>query len=625
MLPRPSLPELYARLAEAALDAGRADAAGELLRLAAVAGSDPVPNDPAASHAAGIKFLGAKDSRAESTLRAAVRAVPTDAVRHDHLGIALAFQNRFAEAEATFRLARRLNPQLASAARNLAQSLVDQKRWPEAAEAYREALALDPNDEPTRSQFTVALAECGRSEEAIEVLREYLQTHPNDAAVWTRLGMLAVTAARLDDAVEAFQNQVRIQPESAAAHANLAAAYGRLKRYPEAATAAREAIRLDASHTPGWVNLGNALRDLGELQPAIEALRKAIELAPDHPDAHNNLGLSYSMLGDWQSGLPHFDRAVAQNAKHGEYRFNRAIGLLTVGDFERGWTEYEWRWQTDQMKASRPRFPAPLWNGEDLRGRVIQLHTEQGLGDAIQFSRYVPLVAARGATVILSCPQPLKTLFRSLPGVAHVFGKGDPIPAYDVQCPLMSLPRILGTRLDTIPSATPYLTVPAWALDKGRERLAGLDGFKVGIVWQGNPKNAGDRWRSVPLSRFAALAKIPGISLVSLQHGPGVEQLADPGFPILDVGSKLGPDLAELAGVQAHLDLLVSVDTAGVHLAGACGRPVWVAISLNSDWRWLRDRTDSPWYPSMRLYRQSTFADWAPVFDRIADDLRKGR
>jgi hypothetical protein len=304
-----------------------------------------------------------------------------------------------------------------------------------------------------------------------------------------------------------------------------------------------------------------------------------------------------------------------------EVRFNRAIALLGLGDYERGWPEYEWRWRTEQMKGVRRQFPVPAWDGSDPAGRSILVHAEQGLGDAVQFLRLVERLAGRGATAIVQVPEPLIALARTCPGVGHVLVPGEPPPHLDLHCPLMSLPLRLSLRVADIPDRVPYLSASAGSIAKWRDRLAGVGDRKVGIVWQGNPGHIGDRWRSVRLAEFAPLAAVPGVTLVSLQKGAGSEQVAEhPELKVLDLGPELGPDLDDLAGLLMNLELLVAVDTAPVHLAGALGRPVWVALAFNNDWRWMIERSDSPWYPTARLFRQREFGRWGAVFAEMASE-----
>jgi hypothetical protein len=293
---------------------------------------------------------------------------------------------------------------------------------------------------------------------------------------------------------------------------------------------------------------------------------------------------------------------------------------LLTGDFERGWAEYQWRWKAEQCQWRD--FSQPLWDGRPLEGRTILLHAEQGLGDTIQFVRYAALVKQRGGGVVVECPTPLLSLLASCERIDRLMGRGDELPAFDLQAPLLSLPGIFHTSLDTIPADGPYLFADPGLVGRWRQELGGIAGFKIGIAWQGNPKNPDDRNRSIPLSDFEPLAGCSAVRLLSLQKEAGTEQLQKVAgrFPVIDLGSRLDEAAGafmDTAAVMMNLDLVVTSDTAIAHLAGALGVPVWVAISFVPDWRWLLDRSDSPWYPTMRLFRQTRLGDWAGVFEEI--------
>jgi hypothetical protein len=303
-----------------------------------------------------------------------------------------------------------------------------------------------------------------------------------------------------------------------------------------------------------------------------------------------------------------------------EAHLYRSFLSLLIGDFQRGWAEYPWRWKT---KRSSPRdFHQPLWDGRPLESRTILLYAEQGLGDTIQFVRYAALVKQRGGSVIVECPRPLVSLLKSCAGIDRLVARGDPLPAFDVQAPLLSLPGIFQTALDNLPATIPCLFADADLVRCWREDLAPLAGRKIGIAWRGSPAHVDDRARSLPLSCFESLARLPGIRLLSLQKGPGMEELQGlpSHFPVTELGSRLN-DFADTAALLMNLDLLITCDTAVAHLAGALGAPVWVALPLVPDWRWLLDRNDSPWYPTMRLFRQKTLGDWTGVFDEIETAL----
>ena len=321
-----------------------------------------------------------------------------------------------------------------------------------------------------------------------------------------------------------------------------------------------------------------------------------------------------------------YERAAVLRPTYADAHYNRALTALSLGDFAAGWAGYEYRWERDAAPTRKLAVSFPQWRGEDLAGKRIIVFEEQGLGDVIQFARYVPLLAARGARVTLLARTVLHRLLRTLGGGIEITDRQPYGEHYDCQCALMSLPGVFGTTVETIPATVPYLRAEAALVAQWRERL-GPHGFKIGISWQGNPSGKIDIGRSLPLCCFAPLASIPGVRLISLQKRHGLDQLQSlpPGMTVETLGEEFdeGPDaFVDSAAIIENLDLVISSDTGIVHLAGALGRPVWVAIKHLPDWRWLLERPDSPWYPTMRLFRQTEPGDWAGVFDRVAVALQ---
>jgi hypothetical protein len=301
-------------------------------------------------------------------------------------------------------------------------------------------------------------------------------------------------------------------------------------------------------------------------------------------------------------------------------RKNRALTLLRKGAWAVGWDEYEWRWRIPGVVPP----PAPAWDGTFLHGRTILLHAEQGLGDSVQFIRYAALVKGRRGRVLLQCPTVLAKLLATCTGVDRVLSPGDARPPIDCHAPLLSLPRLFGTDLDSVPAPIPYFTVDPERRAHWSQKLSGKTGFKVGLAWQGNPSYDGDRRRSIPLSLMKPLTNVPGVCFYSLQRKPGAEQLCgDLAQTIAELGADEWSDFAETAAVLANLNLVISVDSAVAHLAGALGVPVWVALPEASDWRWLTNRDDTPWYPSMRLFRQRRTGGWDDVFQRMSKALQR--
>jgi len=330
--------------------------------------------------------------------------------------------------------------------------------------------------------------------------------------------------------------------------------------------------------------------------------------------------------GRLKESLTSYQIALWLDPRSASAHWNRSLAWLQAGDFEQGWSEYEWRWQ--RQKAKPHAFRQPLWDGSSLAGRTIALHVEQGTGDTFQFIRYAALVKQRGGTVILRCPSPLIPLLSRCRGVDQLVSESAELPHSDAQAPLMSLPGIFKTSLATVPATVPYLFVDERRVEAWRSHVRSTAGFTVGIAWQGNRHHAWDHHRSVPLSAFASLASLPGVCLISLQKGYGSEQVRSLGkrLPIIELPSEQNPaaeSFVDTAAIMKSLDLVITVDTSIAHLAGALGVPVWVGLSLMADWRWLFDREDTAWYPSMRLFRQTRLGDWTSVFGRIRDELQK--
>ncbi len=371
---------------------------------------------------------------------------------------------------------------------------------------------------------------------------------------------------------------------------------------------------------------------------------RSVRLRPEHAEAHNNLGVLFEQLGRMDEAIAAYQEALRLKPDSPDTRKNLALGLLMRGEYDRGWAEYEWRWKTPV--APQRNFAQPRWDGRPLHGQAILLYAEQGLGDTIQFVRYAPLVKERGGVVLVECPSALEKLLHRCPGIDRVIVQGMPLPDFAYQVPFLSLPGVFHTTPETVPAAVPYLSAePARIEEWGRELAAAVGHvsyvpaanghvtnvphIRIGIAWQGSQKYQGDAHRSVPLRAFAPLAELPGVRLISLQKGYGAEQLRDvPGhWDIVDFGARLDADGAFLdtAAILAHLDLVVTSDTAVAHLAGALGIEVWMAVSMAADWRWMRGREDSPWYPTLRLFRQEQWGDWAGVFARMADELRQRR
>jgi hypothetical protein len=395
----------------------------------------------------------------------------------------------------------------------------------------------------------------------------------------------------------------------------------------EAEKALREILARDPNDAESLTNLAAALGGLGRPQEAIVQLERALAVLPGSAEARANLGAALLHVGRTEEAIEQLRQAIAANADLTDAHVNFGMALLQKGDFAQGWTEHEWRLAGRSLALFGKPVVQPRWDGSrDLSGRTILIYAEQGLGDTIQFLRYVPLVAERGAKVILGCPGELRLLARTLDGGAVIHDGFSDIPPFELHCPLLSLPLAFGTRLETIPNKVPYLSANSNAAGLWAETVARkCTGLKVGLVWSGSSNFQFDASRSPgQLSVLSALAKVPGVTFVSLQKGPAAQQAKLPpaGMKLLDWTERLN-DLADTAALIENLDLVISSDTAVAHLAGAMGKEVWVMLPAVADWRWMIGRTDSPWYPTMRLFRQQRSGDWTAVADQLAESLSR--
>jgi Flp pilus assembly protein TadD len=501
-------------------------------------------------------------------------------------------------------------------------ALARNKQRPEAIALFRRAATLEPDDTRAHYNLGVALAEEKNHTEALTAFQEAVRTQPRCPETHYGLGNVLGELGRDEEAVTAFRTAIQLQPDHAGALHNLGAALTRLRRGGEGAVFLEQAVRLRPEFADAFNSLGLAYMEQGNFVAAKASFRQALRLNPGCVDAHTNLGSAFKEQGRLEEAVACYDLALALNPQCATTHWNRALAWLQMGDFAQGWPEYEWRWQ--RKGSTPPRYGQPLWDGSPLDGRTILLHVEQGLGDMLQFIRFVPQVKAKGGTVIVAAPLPVIELLATCAGVDGTVTEGQGFPKFDVHAPLMSLPFLLGTTLDTLPREVPYLTADPLKVERWSGRLSEVPGFKVGVSWQGNPRHKWDRHRSFPLNLLEPLARVQGVSLVSLQKGAGAEQIdtVRERFAVVDLAGEL-TDFTETAAVMKHLDLVVCCDTSVAHLAGALGVPAWVALSRIVDWRWLRGRNDSPWHPSMRLFRQKRLGQWQGVFQRMATELER--
>jgi Tfp pilus assembly protein PilF len=369
-------------------------------------------------------------------------------------------------------------------------------------------------------------------------------------------------------------------------------------------------------------SLGNTLLRLNRPEQAIACYERAIALKPDFAEAYSNLAAALVALNRSAAAISRYRQALAYKPGFAEVQYYESLEHLRIGDFDNGWRQYEWRWLREDATAFRRNFAQPLWLGsESLSGKTILLHADQGMGCTLQFIRFLPMVARQAAKVIIEVQRPLVPLLTGLAGAAAVCARGDPLPPFDRHCPLLSLPLALGTTVETIPAAVPYISAPPADISRWRDRIAAGDAISVGLTWAGNKAHSNDYNRSVPLERLLPLLRLSGLHFVSLQ-----QELRDGDARILDSMNvaRLGESLqnfAETAAIISQLDLVIAVDTAVGHLAGALASPVWILLPFSADWRWFLHRDDSPFYPTARLFRQRAIDDWDGVIARVREAL----
>jgi len=491
-----------------------------------------------------------------------------------------------------------------------AYQLASQGKPAESEPYWREALRLRPDDIELLIELGLAIWRQGRAAEAEPFYRRAQQINPNDSRILTNLGLAIYDQNRVEEAAEYYERALEIEPDA-----------------------------FDA-----LVNLGLVRSDQGRFDEAKELLDAAHKLDPNSAPIFQNYGINLGRQGRWHEAIKQYERGLRLEPDFARLHMNLAYALLCLGDFRRGWQEHEWRLKWRDYPGCK--VNRPYWNGEELQGRTILLHSEQGFGDTLQFIRFAPLVKARGGTVLLCCQTRVLRLVARCMGIDLAFEGSSAIPGCHVHASLLSLPAILGTTLATLPNRVPYLATDPVLVDHWRGELARavqMDGrtraetpnrpgngpparlFLIGIVWQGSRVHRQDRWRSIPLAEFAPLADLPGVRLISLQTDEGLDQIA-PLFgrlPVIELSGRKGQDFTETAAIMSQLDLVIAPDTAVAHLAGGLGVPVWVPLSSYGDWRWLAGREDSPWYPTMRLFTQTTLGNWAGVFRRMTDALNQ--
>ena len=524
---------------------------------------------------------------------------------------------------------------------------------PNAVQAFLRALSLDPTYAEGHFNLGVLLRMQGQPEAALESYRRAIALQPNFVEAHYNLGNTHLALGQLDDAIAAYTAALNHRADFAEAANNLGNALKEAGRLEEALVHCQRAIALKPAYAEALSNAGAILRDLGRAEDALEPCRKSIEIAPDYAQAHSNLGLALQDTGQLEQAVAHFERAITLLPDYPEAHSNLGVALqalgrldeasasytkaleldpncveahnnfsmlqLLTGDFENGWRNFAWQWQMKGATTKPRNYPQPFWDGSDFTGKTLFVYPVQGFGDFIQFSRYIPLVQARGGDVWVEVPSPLHPLFDTPGATNGLCFSGRRPETFDIQVRLLDLPGIFKTTLETIPSIQP-LRVPENLTIKWRDKLSPHTGKRIGLVWAGNPDHKNDHNRSVDPQLLIPLMDIESADFFSLQVGQDGEAARLFGERVVDLGPEL-TNFAETAAAMMNLDIIITIDSAPAHLAATLGRPTWVLLPYMPDWRWLLNRDDSPWYPSLRLFRQRHLGDWADVTDRLGQNL----
>lgn len=581
----------------------------------------------ALTNLAGLHHATGSQAEAAAHYEAALQLKPDSPDTLNNFGILHYEQNRLDEAIACYERALALSPARADILNNLGLALMDKGQVQEAANHYRRALEFDPALAETYNNLGYALRVMGFPEQAIAHYRQAVALCPNHAEAWNNLGAALFALESLDDAIAAYHRALDIRPDFAMALNNLGLALQQRNELDEAIIVHQRALECHPGLAEAHSNLSLAYTRQGKRQQALVNCYQALAIART-PEILNNLGTLLKDEADYNQAEDCYRQALALKPDYVEAHFNLALIHLVRGDFPAGWEEYEWRYHPGRNVNDRVTPPAlrqPMWQGEALAGQTLLIYPEQGFGDVIQFCRYAEKLKQAGATVWLAAPPELDALLRTLPWADRIISRNQEIleAEFDYWVFVMSLPKRFSTTLDDISASPPYLHADREKSAAWRERLDAWAGArrKIGLVWAGRPTHNKDLNRSMLLADFAPLAALSDACFISLQKGERSTETAPPGMDLLRLGDEL-KDFSDTAALLDALDLLICVDTSVAHLAGALGKPAWTLLPYVPDWRWLLERGDSPWYPTLRLFRQPAIGDWASVIGRVAGAIK---
>jgi tetratricopeptide (TPR) repeat protein len=545
---------------------------------------------------------------------------------HYDLGNTYHCQKTYANAIRCYQKALELRPNFVEAYYNLANTYLDQGDLEAAIFHYQRTLVLHPGYADAHFNLGIAYFEQGKFDDAVAAYQKALEFKPDMAEVYYNMGLVLHIQKKLKAAVSCYQKAIQLKSAFPEAYNNMGNVFQDQKKHREAIACFQKALDLKPDYADAYYNLGKGLYDQSRYPDAIACYQKALRINPNYHKACNNMAKTYQDMREIQKAIFWFQKALQIKPDYAEARFNLATVYLLSENFQEGWKGYEWRFKRREWKRAYPhRYSKPRWNGESFAGKRLFVHSEQGIGDILQFVRYLPLVKARGGDVIFETRKPLMGLLKHFSGIDELVmfsTAGNPAAEFDLYVPIASLPGIFETTLENIPADVPYVFADRGKSALWKDRLT-TAGLKVGLVWAGTDT---DPRRACHLGWLKALSDIPGVYLYGLQKGIAAEQIEVEGLPegmrMTNLGQEF-EDFADTAAVIENLDLVISIDTSVAHLAGAMGKPVWVMLPYAADWRWFLNRNDSPWYPTMQLFRQLGPGNWKSVGQQIATELQQ--
>ncbi len=562
---------------------------------------------------------------AEAHCRRAIALDPNMSAAYVNASMAIHQQGRFADALPFALKAIELSPRDATGYTSAALNLTDLGRTHEAIRYFEESIKLNPNDVGTLSTLGMLYARVEMPQQAFDSLNRAVSLAPENPQILLNMGAMLASIEKFEDAATWLERCLQKQPDFLVALEHLAGVRTGQKKFAESIELGKRILAINPAALDTYATMGEALMNLGRFDETIELMKKGLAIR-NHPSVLQSLSNAYTRMGNPEEGLRIIEQAIAADPKNAVLHFNKSIILLLLGRLQEAWQEYEWRWQHPRMVGRNRRFSVPEWKGERLDGKRILIHAEQGMGDTIFFGRYcAKLAKEHGGQSVVWCQNAMVDLVKTIPGVVQAVGEQGPVPPVDYHIPIMSLPRVYNTSLETIPGEFPYIkTNPEKSAYWKKELAARTSKFKVGLVWEGGAFQPENFLRSASLAEYAPLGEVPGVAFFSLQKGPSEVQSKNPpaGMDFTDLAPHI-KDFSDTAAILENLDLLISIDTSVIHVAGALGKPILMFLAWSPGHMWMFKREDTPWYPTVRIYRQPAFKDWATPVARVKKELEK--